>query len=159
MTEQEILKGIKQYFDIKELVGEATYTKWGERSWRFLDFRLLHTIYVIRRALDKLMYANNWDIGGDYDERGLRTNVQEILQDKTSKKRLYLSAHVLGKALDFIVQGMTSEEVRNWIIANQHILPYKIRLEHKKDGKPISWVHLDIIWEEHNPKVYLFDVN
>lgn len=159
MTEEQILVRIKEYFDIKELVGERTYNKHGERAWKFLDYRLLHTMLVIREALDKPMYANNWDIGGNYDERGLRTNVQEILGGKTAKGQLYLSAHVLGKALDFIVQGMTAEEVRNWIIASQHILPYKIRLEHMKDGKPITWVHLDVISEPHNPKVYLFNVN
>lgn len=158
MTEQEILQGIKKYFDIKELVGEATYNEYGERSWRFLDFRLLETMFIIRKNIGKPIYANDWVIGGLYDERGLRTNVQEILSDKTSKNQLYLSAHILGKAIDFIVEGMTAEEVRNWIIANQHILPYKIRLEHKKNGKPITWVHLDVIYESHNPKVYLFNV-
>ena len=158
MVEQGVLKGIQEYFDIRELIGEDTYNKYGDRSWRFLDLRLLETILIIRRNLNKPIKVNDWYIGGKYDERGLRTNVQEILREKTRKSKLYLSAHVLGKAIDFKVEGMTAEEVRNWIIANKHLLPYKIRLEHKKDGVPITWVHLDVIYEPHNPKVYLFDV-
>ena len=158
MTEQEILQGIKKYFSIKELVGRETYNRYGDRSWRFLDLRLLETILIIRKTINKPFTINTWYKGGRFDERGLRDNVQDILKNKTIKGSLYLSAHVLGKALDFTVEGMTAEEVRDWIIANQHILPYKIRLEHKKNGKPITWVHLDVIFELHNPKVYLFNV-
>jgi hypothetical protein len=62
----------------------------------------------------------------------------------------------MGKAVDFTVKGYTAEEVREKI--QEMTFPCKIRLEHHKDGKPISWVHLDIIDEPKNPEIYLFDV-
>ena len=71
---------------------------------------------------------------------------------------MYLSAHMFGKAVDFDVKGMTSVEVRGWIVANEDKLPCKVRLEKNMKGKPISWVHLDIMSDPSKPKVYQFDV-
>ena len=88
-------------------------------------------------------------------QRGLRHNKSVMVRRKDS---IYLSAHMFGKAVDFDVQGMDATEVRAWIIKNANLLPCKVRLENKKKGKPISWVHLDVIQEEQNPKVYLFNV-
>lgn len=144
MSENEILTGIKTYFKITEFVGTATFKKYGDRSWRFLDFRLLETLLIIRETLNRPIRINH----GTSEQRGLRTNIQPMVKGKLG---LYLSAHILGKAIDFDVKGMEAQEVRDWIVANESIFPYKIRLE---DG--VSWVHLDVIYESHNPKVYLF---
>jgi len=74
--------------------------------------------------------------------------------------QLYLSAHLMGKGIDFGVAGMSADEVRTWIIENQDLFPCKIRLEHKvaKTGKTITWVHLDVYYEEKNPHIYFFNV-
>ena len=74
------------------------------------------------------------------------------------KNKLYLSAHLFGKGVDFDVQGMTAVEVRKWMVENAHLFPVKIRLENLLKGKPISWVHMDTFYEQKNPKVYLFNV-
>lgn len=157
MSENEILKEIKEYFDIRELVDKETYDKYGEKAWQFMCPRLLHTMLVIRKELDKSITVNNWHIGGSFSQRGLRTNMQPIVK---AKKNLYLSAHLMGRALDFDVKGMTSHEVRNWLVANASKLPYPIRLENKfaKTGKEITWVHLDVFYNDKNSKVYLFNV-
>lgn len=158
MTEKQILKGIKKYFDIKELVGPATYKKHGERAWKFFDFRLLETLLILRINIGKPITINNWHRGGIFKQRGLRTILQQIVKNFFYKNKLYLSGHLLGKAVDFDVKGMTAEEVRNWIISNQHLFPYKMRLEWKKNGKFINWVHLDIIYELKNIFIYKFNV-
>lgn len=157
MNQAHILNNIKKYFDIREFVDKITYNEYKERAWRFFDARLLHTIYTLRFHLDKPFTANNWSWGGRFDERGLRTNICPLV---AGKKGLYLSAHLRGAALDFDVEGMTASEVRKWILDHQNILPYPIRLEHKyaSSGREISWVHLDVDYEPHNPKVYLFNV-
>lgn len=157
MSENEILKGIKEFFDIRELVDKETYDKYGEKAWQFMCPRLLHTMLVIRKELDKSITANNWHTGGSFSQRGLRTNMQPIVK---AKKKLYLSAHLMGKGIDFDVKGMTASEVRGWLVSNASKLPYPIRLENKfaKTGKEISWVHLDVFYNEKNSKVYLFNV-
>jgi len=151
MTDAEILHNIKQKFHISEFVGPQVYKKYGDDAWKFIDIRLLQTIDVLRYWIDKPITINNYYWGGSFKQRGLRTNLGSIFMGKFKKGILYLSAHVLGKAVDFDVQGMTAIEVRNWIVANQKIFPFKIRLE-----TGVNWVHLDIISEEKNPKIYKF---
>ncbi len=153
MTTKDIYNRIKKYFTIHELVGKRTAKKYGERAWRFLDRNTLHALLIVREGLDKAITVNS----GDRQQRGLRTNIQQLVRKKSLKNRLYISAHIQGKAFDFDVKGMTAEQVRDWCLANSNLFPFKIRLEHKLKGKIISWVHLDTIWEEKNPRVYLFN--
>lgn len=156
MDEKEILEKIKQYFDIEELAGPRTCKRYGNRAFRFFDFRLLETIIILREALGVSIFANNWNYDGRvgiiFSQRGLRTNIQPLVKDKTERNKLYISPHILGKGLDFDVQGFTAHEVRVWIQQHEDIFPYKIRLE-----AGVNWTHLDIVWEEKNPKVYIFN--
>ena len=160
LTDEEVIKEIKEYFCVEEFVDERTFKKYGEKAWQFIDIRLLKTILIIRINLDKGITANNWKWGGIFDELGLRTNVCDIVSKKTKSDRLYLSAHLQGKGLDFDVKGMTASKVRIWIKENAFLFPYKIRLEYKfaRSGKEISWVHLDVYSFEGNEDVYLFNV-
>ncbi|MCP4984927.1 MAG: hypothetical protein GY928_02325 [Colwellia sp.] len=154
MTEGQVREKIKKYFEITELVGNRTYKKHGERAWRFLDYRLLRSLLIIREGLGRPITVNS----GKRQQRGLRTIVQQMIKNYFYKDKLYISAHLLGKAVDFDVEGMTAEEVRAWILKNKKKFPFKIRLERNKNGKPLTWNHLDVIWEEKNSKVHLFDV-
>lgn len=158
MNDEQIYSEIKKYFKIQELVSPTVYKKYGESAWKFLCPRLLYTMLIIRVALGNPITVNNWHKGGSFKQRGLRSNLGYIFLSKFKKGILYLSGHVLGKALDFDVKGMSAEEVRWWIRNNEDKFPYKIRLENYMNGKPISWVHLDLIWEMKNKKVYIFNV-
>ena len=160
MTRPEIIDNLANYFGVYELVDKQTYDKFGEGSWQFFDTDTLHVLLIIREGIGKPIDINNWYWGGAYDERGLRTNVCDIVSKKTRANRLYLSGHVLGKAIDFKVKGMESEDVRHWIQDNEDLFPCKIRLEWKKlsTGKPISWVHYDTKFLDKNPKIYWFNV-
>ena len=149
------MKTIKDYFKIHELVPKDVYDKFGETAWMFLDPLTLECLLIIREKLGKPMTINNWFWKGIYDERGLRPNTCPLVKKKSI---LYLSAHIFGKAFDFDVEGMTVIQVRSWIVANASLFPCKIRLERNKDGKPISWTHLDTFQLSSNPKVLQFDV-
>lgn len=154
----EIIKKLKPYFDIRELVGPETYNKLGNQAWQVFDTDTLHSLLLMRVGIDKPFTVNTWHKGGEFSQRGFRDNTQQILKDKTIKGKLYLSGHVMGKAIDFVVSGMDSEDVRQWIINNAEIFRCKIRLEHKKNGEPISWVHFDTKHDQTKPKIYLFNV-
>ena len=158
MEDKEIYEKIKEYFSAKEFVSKKVYSKYGEASWKFMCPRLLHTMLVIRELADEPITINNWSNGGKFSQRGLRSNMSTIFMSKFKKGRMYLSAHVMGKAVDFDIKGMTASAVRDWLEAIQDQLPYKIRLENKMNGKQISWVHLDVFWEAKNPKIYRFNV-
>ena len=140
------------YFSVKELVCKHVYERYGEKAAMFLDDKLIETLNVIReQILCAPMTVNNWHAGGNFTQRGLRCNICELVKNKTDAGRLYLSAHMLGKAVDCSVEGMTAEEARRLIIDKQELLPYPIRLE---DG--VSWLHIDVYDNGKGEKVYLF---
>ena len=155
---QDIIDEAKKYFKIQELVSKTVYNAYGEGSWALLQSDILMCLCLIRVGINKPIHVNNWDNGGVFDERGFRENISDIASRKTEQGKLYTSGHLLGMAIDFHINGMSSEKVRDWIVEHEDIFPCKVRLERKLNGKPISWVHIDTKYYDDNPKVYLFDV-
>lgn len=146
MTRDEIIRELHKFFQIRELVCPHTHSEWGERSWQFLDTAFLHNLLVIRRDILKTPMTCNH---GTQLQRGLRCNMCELV---SQKDEVYLSSHVLGKAGDFTVKGMTAEEARRRIKDNAHLLPYPLRME-----AGVSWLHFDVLPQyEINVKVYEF---
>lgn len=137
MSRNELIKKLKQNFDIRELVCPHCYKRFGGKAWQFLSTQLLSTLYILRYEIFKQpMIINNWYRGGKYDERGLRCNMCNLVK---TKKEIYLSAHILGEAIDFNVSNLTSEEVFNIIKSNADKFEYPIRLE----KGTIGWNHID----------------
>ena len=148
MNREEILKEVKKYFSIEELVCDHTYAKWGEKAWQFLDTNLLHCLLIIRRDIVKLpLYCN----GRNTHQRGLRCNMCDLVK---SKKQIYLSSHILGKALDLVCNQptMTAEKMRTLIKQNADMFPCNIRIE-----GGVSWLHFDVLQQYGvTEKVYEF---
>lgn len=138
----DLIGMVKRKFDIRELVDPYTYDRWGEKSWMFLQYDLLQVIAELRFGILRVpMIVNTWASGGKFDERGLRSNLCDLVKSKTDKGTLYLSPHMMGAAIDFHTDKFTSEEVRNiirkyWGVYSD--LP-DIRLE-----KDVNWVHIDV---------------
>ena len=150
MERKQILAEIKRFFGVEELVCNHTMERHKNASWRFLDTMYLWCLLVIRRdILRKPMYCNNHSAG--QHQRGLRCNLCELVK---SKDRVYLSAHVLARAGDFTVAGMTAEEARQKIKEFQHLLPCPIRLE-----EGVSWLHFDVMPNDDGVKVFGFTEN
>ncbi len=131
---EQVIRDLHKYFQIRELVCEHTFSKWGERAWQFLDTNYLACLLVIRRDILQLPMTCNHD---GANQRGLRCNRCELVRDKGS---VYLSSHVLGKAGDFTVQGITAQEARSRIRNMAHLLPCPIRME-----GGVSWLHFDVL--------------
>ena len=148
MTREEILTEIKEYFSIDELVCDHTLQKWGESAWQFLDTDFLHCLLILRRdVLQRPMTCNNHAHGTH--QRGLRCNMCEMVRSKTG---VYLSAHVLGKAGDFTVQGLRAEQARARIRMLPGAFPCNIRIE-----GGVSWLHFDVLPQAGiSQKVYEF---
>lgn len=127
-----------KHFDACELLCPHVCRRFGADGLRFVDFTILDNIEWLRGALGRKIYVNNWHKGGKYSQRGLRCNCCGLVADKTRAGAPYLSAHVLGKAVDFDVEGMTAEDVRAFITARAAEIPHACRLE--AGG---SWVHMD----------------
>lgn len=134
MTREEILKAIRPYFDIEELVCDHTYAKWGEKAWQFLDTDFLHVLLIVRRDIIKRAM---WCNGAQKKQRGLRCNRCEMVKGKS---QVYLSSHCLGKAGDFTISGLTAEQARQKIKENAVLLPCNVRIE-----EGVSWLHIDVL--------------
>ena len=147
MKRDQIIRELHEYFQIRELVCSHIYSKWGERAWQFLDTDFLECLLIIRRdILKEPMICNT----GDSEQRGLRCNRCEIVKEKTS---VYLSSHILGKAGDFTIEGMTAQVARSLIRNNAHLLPCPIRME-----SGVSWLHFDVLPQYGiDQKVYEFN--
>lgn len=133
-SREEIIRELHNYFQISELVCGHTFSQWGERSWQFLDTAYLHNLLVIRRDILQAPMVCNHD---GAEQRGLRCNRCELVKGKT---RAYLSSHVLGKAGDFTVKGLTAQEARSRIRNNADRLPYPLRME-----GGVNWLHFDTL--------------
>jgi len=62
-----------------------------------------------------------------------------------TKKAIYLSAHIFGKAGDFTVLGMDIKAVWAKIEENKALLPYPIRIENTASTGPVTWLHFDVL--------------
>jgi hypothetical protein len=141
---------IQDYFNLAELTCPHVYEKFGKIAWSFFDMRLLITLEAIRMRINKPIYVNDWQIHGNFDERGFRCIECSLVQKAIEEKRLYVSPHMTGQGVDFDVQGLVAEEVRQYIIKNKNLWPYAIRLE-----AGVNWIHLDV--RGGDQKVILFN--
>ena len=137
---------ISKYFDKEEVLSKHACESGG-------GYELLHTdlqklVVWIREKLGRPMYANNWKSGGQFSQRGYRTNDDPVCK---AQKFAPGSAHFKGKALDFDVKGMTAEQVRKWLFDNQEEAPVRFRVE-----KGVNWVHVDVMPHKASDKVYFF---
>ena len=135
MNRNQIIKELRQYFDVKELVCNHIYAKWGEASWQFLDTNYLHCLLIIRRDILQAPMTCNHTTA---KQRGMRCNKCALVQEKSS---VYVSSHLLGKAGDFSVKGMDAEKARRRIaFYAATLLPCPIRME-----ADVSWLHFDVL--------------
>lgn len=134
MNREQIIRELHRFFQVRELVCSHVFSKWGERSWQFLSTDYLHNLLVIRRDILQMPMVCNHD---GAEQRGLRCNICKMVKEK---KAAYLSSHILGRAGDFSVQGLTAQEARSRIRTMQNLLPYPMRME-----GGVSWLHIDTL--------------
>jgi len=120
-----------KFFDIKELVDRETFNRWGEKAWMFLRPEALNSLDMIRDHFEKPVWVNNWEIGGDFQWRGLRPAYSTVGNVH--------SQHRFGNGFDLDVQGVNPDEVRETILKHQdNIFTLITCLE-----TDITWVHFD----------------
>lgn len=139
MSRNELIDKLKENFKIQELVCSHCYDKFKDKSWQFLSTEILSILYTLRYEIFNCpIVVNTWAMKGTLSQRGLRCNRCPLVKDK---KSIYLSAHALGKALDFNVEGYTIEETYKKIKDNVDKFEYPIRLE----SNTTTWIHIDTI--------------
>jgi uncharacterized protein YcbK (DUF882 family) len=102
-----------RHFDVEELVDPVTWNILGDKAWWLLDPRMLWTLDQIRERYNRVVTVNDWKWRTDkpFTMRGFRPA-------HTTVGGMH-SQHRFGRASDFDVEGMTSEEVRQDILTHR----------------------------------------
>ncbi len=126
---------LTKYFYTKEFIDPDTYKQYGEMSIQFIDKRIVQGADLIREHFGKPVTINNYHVGGTRVFSGLRP-----FDCKIGAKR---SQHKYGRAIDFLVQGVTPQEVYAEILKNWDEKFSKVftTLENIKFTE--SWCHAD----------------
>lgn len=127
-----------EHFKAQELVDKALYEKRGNKVFQLFDDRLLKLIDELRELFGVPMTVNSWLWGGNRTQSGLRTS--------GSKYYSPTSQHSLGRAVDFLVKGMSADEARRKIEAwhNRNANGIATIAPSITMEADVSWVHLDI---------------
>lgn len=131
--------------EAEELVCKHVYSVHGKSSLKFADERLIKFLRWFRNAIDRPVIINTWASKGKWSQRGYRCNLCSLVKDKTAEGELYASAHTRFQAVDFDVQDMLAEEVRQWLVRHAKEIPVNIRIE-----EGVSWVHVDVANDTYN---------
>ena len=142
-TQKKLLSEFSKNFDVREIVTKECWDLLGDHAITLFDPIILELLIAVRAGLRRPVIVNTWLYGGKTDGRGFR--------DKRETTGSSGSMHRCGKAVDFVVNGLSSEYVRAWILRNQLNLPPITRME-----KGVSWVHVDT---KHtgSDRIYLFN--
>lgn len=123
-----------EHFEIFEIVPPELMSLPENYLWELFDEGLLKVIDRLREDLGQPITINNWKSGGQFCQRGYRTN--------SSKVGAIKSAHKSGHACDLDVKGFTADKVRQYILDHRERYSEVTELEMTLNGKPISWVHI-----------------
>lgn len=120
------------HFAIHELVPPAVFQERGESAWQLLDDRMLMTLDRLRKRYGPIT-VNNYHWGGEREWSGLRTT--------DSPFGTQYSQHRFGRAADCLFQNISTDEVRNEILAFPDHRAFAL-IGSVERGT--SWLHFDV---------------
>ena len=141
---EEIKKNmVSANFDIRQFVDPQTFKDRGEASIGLINRKLVDIAEFIHEKTGLLVTINNWHLGGQFKESGLRNP-----NTKTGAK---LSQHKLGNAIDVKCSGFTGVEWYAFVkLHAKELFDLGVRrIEDKSLAK--TWLHIDC--KEHGKKV------
>jgi hypothetical protein len=136
-----------EFFNIKELVSPAIYNKFQENSWLFINPSIIRVIDFLRKIHGPII-VNNWHIGGNYSESGLR--------DFSTSTGASYSIHKFGGAMDLKFSKTTPKEVFEYILDNKEkMFELGLRRVENITATP-TWLHVDSA-NTHSDTVVIFN--
>ncbi len=142
-----------KYFKGKELVSPEVYKIYGENVLKFISKDILIFLDLLREDLGVPILVNRPNVG--ITQRGLRTTIDSLVKEKVQNNKLYLSAHVLGRGVDFEVPSMDMKKVYERIINNPKRYTMITRIEDPNITLPRGYIHVDNI-ETGKSGIYIF---
>lgn len=123
-------------FVMQEFVPREIFNLYGQKSMWFISQGVVTSMVFLRNWFDASITINNWHTGGKFQNRAYR------VPDSNVGARL--SQHKFGKAIDFNVAGLTSDEVAKRIMDNWDELRTNVSFTTIEDPAfTKGWTHLD----------------
>lgn len=123
-------------FSIEEFVPREIFNLYGVKSTWFINQGVVVSMIYLRKYFDAPITINNWHSGGNFQNRAYRV--------PNSPVGAKFSQHKLAKAIDFNVQGLTSDEVAKKIIDNWDEIRLNVAFTTLEDPAfTKGWTHLD----------------
>lgn len=122
-----------KHFDLRELVPPDIYMSRGQAAWELLEPRLLVAVDALREKFGPVT-VNNWHLGGNFIESGLR--------DVVTGTGARLSQHKRGAAVDCKFNDVKPREVFDYLLAHPDEFP-EITVLEDIESTP-TWVHVDV---------------
>jgi hypothetical protein len=125
---------MSKYFKIQEFVPVKVYEKFGDKAWWFIDPKIVQIADAIREHFGKSMMINY--AGLQY--RGFRDD--SFYENKRSG---LFSQHRFGRAIDFNIKDISTQEVYAEILKNeQKFLSLGLTTMEDVAFTP-TWCHVD----------------
>ncbi len=133
---------VSEHFIAQEFINPETFKKEGAKSIKLIDPKLIDIAEFLRTDIGAPITINNWHIGGQYHESGLR--------DPNTSTGAKLSAHKVGKAIDPKAKGFDGQKWYEYVKKNAKKL-YALGLRRIEDKSiATTWCHMDT--KEHGKK-------
>jgi hypothetical protein len=123
-----------QHFTAQEFLPQAIFAKYGIAGLEAMDARILWTLDQLRNTFNVPITVNNWDAGGEFDQRGYRTDPALLAQTP-------LSQHRFGRACDFQIASTTPDQFRK-MVADGGLKNELAFITHIENATP-DWIHID----------------
>ncbi len=123
-------------FYLTEFIPKEIYEIFGDKSIWFLDPRLPIVAQKIRDLCGKPITINNWHSGGQNNYCGFRQRACNVGAEN--------SQHRFGRGLDLHIEGMNTEEERQFI-RDYFMVLNPLGLTTIERDTP-TWTHIDLRW-------------
>lgn len=136
---------VSDNFYLDEFINPTTYQKWGKHSQRYIRPEVIRIAQLLRSYTGKSITINDWFVGGNYQESGLR--------DFNTSTGASYSAHKFGAGADLKIGDLTAYEMADIVIKNQDIFMQVglTRIENPDFTKGNrDWLHTDCLWTGEN---------
>ena len=139
---------ISEHFDLRELVNPQMYNHpaIGNRSADFLNVNTGKTLEDLRADFGPIT-VNDWHIGGNYKNSGLRS--------PNSSVGAVFSAHKFGTAFDLKFKDHKAEYVYFHVLNNQEKYPFIRRMENAE--RTVTWLHIEICTQARKGDIAIFN--
>ncbi len=124
---------VEKDFTLAEFVHPEILDRWGAKSLWFIDPKIFTIAQAFRDRFNRPVTINDWIIGGEYINSGLR--------QFNCKIGTTLSQHKFGRAIDIKIKGIDPLEVQH-DIRNFAYYYQMAGLTAIEDSTP-TWTHAD----------------